>query len=614
VTRARSDRLAAAAAIIAFGGFLVAMAALATPRLDDWYELAWWKQHDYGIAGVLEFARYNYANYNPRLGEILLVILDGSRTVDAIVAPLAQLALPAIVFALAHARWPRATMADLARLVVVQALIWLAIPFAGVMYFYRPFDANYLMTACIQLGFIALYRLELARATAPRLWLVPIAVVWGVAAGMCNEHTGPTLTLAVLALAAWAWRRGRLRVWMFAGAVAAPAGVAILMFAPGQVVRYAGVTAGLHPLQTVLDRGVGNLRTVADFAVEIAPGALLVIAALVVAVREAGARALDALDRTRATQLALFAAAALCVCGTLFASPIVEDRVFFAPCVCAAIALVMLGEAAWPHPRARRALVGASTAVVAINIAGMVWAGVGASRRAHARDELLAGAPPRATVAVPLAGDLLHDHWDYGEDFAYYYMREFVAHRIYGLQTIELAEPPSWRQPTPDERVEVKLVYDPPLADADPRTRWPADRPAPLQWAWLLRELRESWVAIHAVPGHELVEIDAFVVPPIAVGFRERPIFLARWRPDHFAVLDMRTRNDGEGWPYGWVKEDTVPVAPTDAFVQACARTTQVPFERTHGEVRVAEHYHCSGNHTIYLCDPHECWLMGRYW
>ena len=401
--------------------------------------------------------------------------------------------LVVVAFVVAHGRWPRSTRDDLARLAVLQAVIWLVIPIAGVIYFYRPFAANYLMASCIQLGLVACYRLELARAdSGPRYWLAPIALAWGVIAGMANEHTGPTAIVAVLALTTWAWRRHRLRAWMIAGLAGLATGFAMLLFAPGQAVRYAGVASAPNPVHTLMQHGVtGNLKYVGDYVVEIAPGALLVLAAVAVAIKRRVELAAT-FDRALAVRAGLVLVAAIGIVGTAFASPIVEDRVFFAPCLLTAVALAMVAEIAWDEPVANRRLVIAAAAVIALDATGFVIVYRDVAARTDVRVEALASAPAGAAVDVPLVGELGHDHWTYGEDFAYWYMREFVAHHVYEVDTIGLADPPSWSQPRPPEHVHVVFDYDPPLPDAAPPADSPLASHVPAQAPWALRELREA--------------------------------------------------------------------------------------------------------------------------
>jgi hypothetical protein len=614
VPSVRTERIAVAIAVAAFAGFLVGMAAASVPQLDDWYEVAWWRQHDFTLANLAAFASYNYMNYNPRIGETLLALVDGPVAVTCVVVPIAQLVFLVIAFLLAHGRRPRATFADLGRLAVVQAVVWLAIPIPGVIYFYRPYCANYLIAGCVQFGFLACYRVAIDRSIAmarPRAVAYALgALAWGVVAGMANEHTGPTAIVAALGFAAWARRGGRLRAWMVTGVAGLAVGFLALIAAPGQAVRYAGV-GGVQPVHILLERGVwGNLQLVGYFAVEIAPAVVAVAAAIGLALRR-GSDAVTALDRARVTRAAVAIVAALGVIATAFGSPIVEDRVFFAPCVLAAIALATVAEAAWQDRAARAALVVGAAAVVAINAVGFAVSYRRVAARVAARDAQLAAGPAGADVAVTPVDQLGRDHWTYGEDFANAYVREFVAHHVYDLDDIALADF-AWAQPTPPETVHVALTYQPPLA-GQPGASWPAHGPTPAQWPWLLRELRESWAELTGVAGHELVAIDAVVLPPQPVP-GGRPIHLARWQTGKFAVIDPKIRNDAHGWPYAWVRTDKLPLQPTEAYVQACGETVAVAIEYTDDELRVPMRYRCAGNHSVFVCDPHDCWLAWRYW
>jgi hypothetical protein len=487
--RVRREKLRFWLAVGAFAAFLVAMASWTPDQLDDWYARDWLQRHDYSLAGIVELARYNWANYNPRIGETLLFVVDGSRLVHVIVTPLFQLALPAIIFVLARGARPCATSRDLATLVVIQAIVWLAIPIAGPIYFYRPFTANYLFASTIQLGLLVPYRLALA-APAPgpaRSWCVPLMMTWGVLAGMANEHTGPTAIVITIAATVWAARRGRLRAWMIAGAIGVAAGFALLALAPGQDVRYLGVAHGNHPLRVLATRGVwGNLKLVGDYIVEIAPALLAVGIAMLAALRRGAA----ALDARAARCIAITAGAALAIVMTSLGSPIVEDRLYFAPCAVTAIGLAIACAVPLAESRVRAYLVAASAIVVVFH--AIAFVAIYRDIAARTDDRLAAIASTHGRVEVEPTPAWWRDHWQYGEDFQYAYLRELVAHRVYAMDGIELAGAPAWAQPDPPEVASIALDYEPPLAAAVALAGTPLSRRVPAQWAWVLRDLRES--------------------------------------------------------------------------------------------------------------------------
>ena len=81
------ERLVFAAGVAALWLLFVAMALLTPTQLDDWYEVAWHRRHPFTLANIAEFARYNYFNYNPRPGEVLLLVVNGPRILHVLITP-----------------------------------------------------------------------------------------------------------------------------------------------------------------------------------------------------------------------------------------------------------------------------------------------------------------------------------------------------------------------------------------------------------------------------------------------------------------------------------------------------------------------------------------------
>jgi Family of unknown function (DUF6056) len=610
--RVRRETALCTAGILAFTAFLVMMASRSSVQLDDWYEVDWLRHHDYSVAELLRFARYNYANYNPRVGETLLLIINGPALVHAILTPALQLLLVVAVFVHVRGAWPRRTYRDLGLLVVLQALIWLAIPIPGPIYFYRPFTANYLFATTLQLALFLPYRRALASsevlASAPaRPWLAPIFLVWGAVAGMANEHTGPIAIITAIAWCAWAWRHGRLRAWMVLGAIGLVIGYAMLLLAPGQAVRYAGVARGAHPFRTLLGRGLGgNFKFVADYVVEIGPALVLVGTTTLVALRRGAA----IFTRRTATEIVLALGAALTIVVTAFASPIVEDRLFFAPCIATVIGLGLAVGVSFAEPRARALLVATSALVVLVHVAGFVVVYRGVAARSDER--LAAIASGQGTVTVEPADVWFRDHWEFGDDFQNLYMRELVAHHFYTVDGIELAHAPFWAQPNPPERAAIALTYDPPVA-GDPLAGTSLASHVPVQWAWAVRELRESWSRLTGIAGHALRAIDVTIQPGTELP-GARPIYLLRWRKGRFTRIDAHPRTDPLGWQYAYVDHGDLPITPIETYVDACGTVARATSTVVDGELRIPLRPRCVGNHTVYLCDASECWLAWRYW
>jgi Family of unknown function (DUF6056) len=142
--QARRERIAFWAAL--FGLWLLFFVqAWNTPvLLDDWYQLPYWRKHAFGLGAIWDYGHYNYFNFNPRIGDVFLLVINGPPAAHLILTPLVEVGVLLVVFAIAFGRWPRATYRDLQLLLVIQVLIWVIIPIPGIIYFYRPFATNYL--------------------------------------------------------------------------------------------------------------------------------------------------------------------------------------------------------------------------------------------------------------------------------------------------------------------------------------------------------------------------------------------------------------------------------------------------------------------------------------
>ena len=605
------------AGVITLWGFFVVMALWTPTQLDDWYEVAWHRHHTFDLAGIIEFARYNYANYNPRPGETFLLLVNGPRIVHVLITPAFEVALLVVVHVLARGRWPRADRTTLAELAIAQAMIWLTSPIPGAMYFYRPYTTNYLFASCVQLALFIPFRLELAADQArpgPRWWLSPVLLAWGIAAGMTNEHTGPAAIALALGLVAYAWRRGRLRPWMVAAAIGLVAGYLLLYFAPGQTRRYAGLATDISPIKTIRNHGLfGCLRIVGAVVYEVQNGLALVIG-LGLYARRRMRDATGALDGATLALILVAIAGAAMITVTTFASPITEDRVRFAACMLVAVALIAATGVAWREPGARRLMVGTAGALLVFYVAGFAVVYRGLATDSADRIAALERAAPGQVVQVAPTQWPHRDIWSYGEDLQWAYMREFVAHRVFSVGGLELSPLLTGGQPSPPERSEVAAVFDPPIDARAARPDWPLWQFVPTQWPWVVREIRETLAQLDAVPGHRLRAIDVTVVPVTAGLPPGKPVYLVRWRDGRFLRIDARNKPDERGWFQLVMDRGDLPLDPTEAWLSACGQTRPVEIQRRGDELWIPTALQCSGNHTLYVCDAAACWLAGRYW
>jgi hypothetical protein len=270
--------------------------------------------------------------------------------------------------------------------------------------------------------------------------------VLGLAAGMCNEHTGPAfLGLGGLA-AAWSVRRGHgLKPWMLAGLAGLLAGFLLLLLAPGNDVRYFGLAQRAGILERILDRGVAaNLLVPARLAGYVAwalPWIALAVVARWAARRAAPERqAGPPPDREQRLAWIALAAAGVLAALTLLASPKIGQRLYLA-----SVALIAIAIAGWLVARLSSArlrfactlLSGAVLAYVEARcLATYAEVGpIGAERLARIRN-----APPGARVTVPRF-PVARGKWFLGEDLTSEALRGYVA-ATHGLAGIDLGPAP----------------------------------------------------------------------------------------------------------------------------------------------------------------------------
>ena len=608
---ARGEARAFAGAAVALWLLFFVQALAAPVLLDDWFELRYWRDHDFGVGALYAHAHYNYFHYNPRLGDVLLAIVDGSPVFHLVVTPLVQLAVLPIVFAIALGRWPRPTLRDLELLLFIQVMIWLVIPIPGILYFYRPFATNYLWAFTLTLALFVPYRLALARdASHGRPWLAPVLLAVGWLAGMCNEHTGPTAMVAMAGFVYAAWRRRRLRAWMLSGMVGLYVGYPMLVFAPGQVVRYGGLATRATPSKLLADRGLaGCFAIVFDFILESRLGLLLLLAAIVryLVVRRRRAVAIGEPGwRTRRAAGALVAAS-LAIVVTLFVSPIVTDRVFFASGVLLVAAFAVVAEKLFAEPAVRRWVVAACVALLGYHAVRFVETTSRVAAENADRIALLGATAPGTDVVVPHYTDDERSRWVLGDDFGTYpWLRDYVGGELYDLGRVDLDR--GQRHATPRfiairayaEPDWERRVIDPDLPptyrqlqDAATRTRLTSQ---------LAAASRERLV------GLSIRGTDAVGEP------QRRPIVVFDWTPSRTRFVDGAPDDEPDGH-FIRVRRATLPEHGADAYVLGCKTVqpvTLVDDGVADPLIPIDERY-CRGPFTAFLCEADACWVAGWY-
>lgn len=434
----------------------IVMCVLEPVMLDGWFLVDWHAKS----GSFLDYVRSNWFGgevwSNPRLGQWAMFPTYESLAWHIAITPLFTLALFALLIVHLRGRWPDPARDGWALLLLV-GLAVLGQPQFGVVFFYRPFHANYVIGLVVQLAWLVPYRFaidegggrgrveegegggaaEAARPSResierpPGGHAIPKAIgmlVLGAVAGACNEHTGPALVAAAGIACVWLARRGRLRLWHVVGLVAFAVGFLALVKAPAQTTRYCGL--GDTPLvQRIVGRGVvGNLQIL--FGLVIGGRWMWVGLALAWLV-------------ARRPRLALrpaiyWIAIGMVIAMTMIASPKQGGRLLFA-----GVAFASLGVVLWLEALAadRRLLRGAIT-LVAIGATGFALARTLAiTTRARndlaERHALVEAGKPGTIVTVPPLRERA-SRWFLGDDFE----QDSLRHRIatqHHLTAIDLA-------------------------------------------------------------------------------------------------------------------------------------------------------------------------------
>ncbi len=591
--------------------------------LDDWYQLTWHRQHVFGPSSLWQYFHYNYFHFNPRIGDVLLLVVNGPRGFHLVLTPLVQVGLLWVGFAVAFGRWPRPTLRDLQLLLFIQVMIWIVIPVPGIIYFYRPFTTNYLWGCAISLLLFVPYRFALARPEdrSRRLWLVLPMFVVGWVAGMCNEHTGPTAMVAIAGFLVWAWRTRRLRAWMIAGTLGLYIGYPMLFLAPGQALRYAGMATKNTPLNLLAERGItGCYDIIAGFISEAQLGIdlfLLAVLIYLVALRRRGERPAELPRAIIATGTALILAAGS-ILVTLFASPTYGERLYFAPAMLLVLGLTVFAGHLFAEAAVRRWIVGACVVVFAFHAYKFVDVYAGAKQENDDRIAMLRAAAPDTVAVLPPYDAWKRTRWYWGDDLQYASLREYVANEVFDLANIRYDRQLHWVEPTPTEHYVATRVYDPPLPPEVAATIAPL-RYIPAFWEWTLVQFRRNMAmrGLGEYQGHKLVRYTVDVADLAFADPLRRPLHVLDWTPQRLQFVDGRPYDDRLGRPFIRVWEDSVPARLTESWVVGCGKQWKVelwPDVDDQIGPMLPVTLDCRGTFVAVMCEPDVCWSAGRYW
>jgi len=384
---------------------------------DGWGHVQWHRTFSTTPGNVWTFAHESYVHNNPRLGQVLTLLVYTPGPWHELVTPLVELALFYLLALHALGRRPSLQRADDALMfATIVAMVALVAPLIGQLLFYRPFTGNYLFSLVIGLGFLAPYRLHAEAPIVRRPWWIAIMLVLGYATGLCNEHTGPAF-IAMTAFAIFAfWRRGeRPSAWMIAGLLGVVAGFIALYVAPAQSIRYNALATSTSLFGRAAARStLDNLRIIGGpyaAAWKLVPWLALGVGGWL------GTRQIPLVSRARLLSALVAMAASLAIAATLLVSPKQGGRLDFASVclLCAALASLALP---FIRTHATRAIAwGLATLAIAYLLFNSLITYQTAGAEFRTRFDAISSAPPRGVVTVT-PYTLPRSRWFLGEDFA----------------------------------------------------------------------------------------------------------------------------------------------------------------------------------------------------
>jgi hypothetical protein len=399
---------------------------------DAWNLAQDTKAQPFSTSNFFDYWWYEYTHSNPRVGQALTYLAYKLEYFAVIATPTAYLALAVAVFALGAGRlpsWRRGR--DLALVAITMGFAWFALPQIGKTLFNRAYGANYLYGAAIQLWFLVPLRLA-PDGQARMGWAVAYGFA-GVIAGMCNEHTGPTLALFMVVYAWWTHGKTQKRPLLaWAGALGVIAGFALIFFAPGQGERYDGLVQRVGLVGKLLQRGLtGNLEILRGLVLAAGPVLGLLVVLFLFATDDAATERYRRALRLIGTAMI----AGVLITATIFVSPKLGPRFYLVPIALLLAGFIALADIVLITPRRLAPFV--ALAVVASTYAGSKSIGLYTRLEAQsdARLAALAKSQPGSVVTVDAFEQVEDSWWFLGDDFRDIRKRELVA-RYFALRDV----------------------------------------------------------------------------------------------------------------------------------------------------------------------------------
>jgi hypothetical protein len=451
---------------IALAGFVVALVAVHAIaawwqplQVDDWGHLLWDVRHDGGWLAT-HFTSADMVGY----------ALAHSAALTAIVSALAYLALVIGAFVLANRRLPRSdAWDDVLAVIAVSALLWIAQPRAGLVWFHRTHVALHLWGCAVAVWLLAPFR---CGWRVRRGGMVALAV-----AGLIVGTSSRQIALATLVGVGLAIRRtprpGR-EPWMWVALAGLAAGTVIgLIDAPHMEplrVLHRGLEPNLNALNLPIREGgqliaLVVLLALARLGLDRLPGRPDAAAVALLGRPDAAAVALPEPRETYALFWAWLAICVVCLFGPRYSEATLLPSTVV-------LVIAALPYVAW--------LCGARVlrwAVIAfaIGVHVIAWATaltLFGKLGGEFRDRMtrLETAPPGSVAVIAPYSEVQPSSWFFGEDLMAV-SRQLIGIELFGVRDIELA--PRFHRLEDNPHLEITLESDG-LSDEQVRAASPA--------------------------------------------------------------------------------------------------------------------------------------------
>jgi hypothetical protein len=395
------------------------------------------------ISRFFAFWHQQYTSSNPRIGQPLAYLAYKLVGVGEIGTVFAFFAIVLGCFVLGTGRLPSwRSGRDQATLALGIGLMWFAAPMLPSYMFCRAYATNYVWSAAIQLWFLVPLRLY-AHGNEPDSVFGMIGYfALGLAAGMGNEHVGPTMLLFLLVFTVWMWRtQHRLSRFVVAGMAGAFIGYALLFFAPGQGQRYDSIGEHYSVLQQIKVRGLaGNMDIFMGDLTAAAP--LLIVLLMIVAVGLIAENRIETdLVAARDQQRRALAHVGLCLFAgmlitiTVFASPKLGPRFYVHSMLLLLSGVMAVSQSFLYRARSFAPFVVLAAIASTYAAARTVPLYTRLSRDSDARLAQLEATPPGGITTLQAWEQIPEEWWFMGDDVRDQKKQELIA-KYFGLYRV----------------------------------------------------------------------------------------------------------------------------------------------------------------------------------